>query len=176
MVLYTSRWKVLWCFLSAVFSRWTAAGKATERRKLLPNLSVFCERLLRGMIWVMSGCLELSAVSNDSKSSSKQKECVNHYGHSRPDGVGGAALKVTVSRLSHCSMSHHYETFVKTAHCQHAMAEYRILFHSDRKKAEIYNSLHLGSLKNVPHCPKNWDKTTDIKPICCKSKKDNTTK
>lgn len=47
------------------------------------------------------------------------------------------------------------------------MAECQILFHLDRKKAEIYNSLHWESLKSFPHCtvPTTEIKTTDIKPI-----------
>lgn len=56
------------------------------------------------------------------------------------------------------------------------MAECQILSHSDRKKAEIYNSLHLGKSSKVPHTVlKTEIKTTDIKPICCKSNKDNNT-
>lgn len=36
------------------------------------------------------------------------------------------------------------------AYCHHAMAECHIPFHSDRKKAEIYNSLHLRKSKKFP--------------------------
>lgn len=56
------------------------------------------------------------------------------------------------------------------------MADCQILFHSDRKKAIIYNSLRLGKSKKLPTLSqKTKIKTTDIKPICCKSNKDNNT-
>lgn len=44
------------------------------------------------------------------------------------------------------------------------MAQYLILFHSDRKKAEIYNSLHLGKSKKKKKILHTVPKT-EIKPL-----------
>lgn len=44
------------------------------------------------------------------------------------------------------------------------------------KKLKLQNSLHLGKFKKFPVTVlKTEIKTTDIKPICCKSNKDNNT-
>lgn len=59
------------------------------------------------------------------------------------------------------------------------MAECEILFSTRtgrKKKAEICNSLYLGKSKKLSTLsPKTEIKTTDIKPIGCKSNKDNNT-
>lgn len=95
--------------------------------------------------WVASDCKLRSTVGCEWPQQFLKWQSVNPYGDSRFDG--GAALKVSVSRLSHNSTSHHYETLVKRAYFHHAMAEYVIIQTEIKLK---YNLLQLEkSLKKI---------------------------
>lgn len=151
MVLYTLWWIVIPCLPPAVLTVRSAASKAIWHRKLLSNLCiVYCERLLcrsGSLNWVASDCKLRATVGCEWPQHFLKWQSVNPYGDSKFDG--GAAQKVSVSRLSHYSTSHHYETLVKRAYFHHAMAEYVIIQTEIKLK---YNLLQLEkSLKKNLH-------------------------
>lgn len=89
---------------------------------------------------------------------------------------------LTVRKLSLCSMSHHHDTFAKTKSILLPVAWQNVNFFSTQDRGggggnpEIFNSLHLGKSKKFSVLSlKTEIKTTDVKPICCKSNKDNNT-
>lgn len=90
---------------------------------------------------------------------------------------------LTVRKLSLCSMSHHHDTFAKTKSILLPVAWQNVKFFSPLKTGgegggnpEMFNSLHLGKSKKFSVLSlKTEIKTTDVKPICCKSNKDNNT-
>lgn len=67
-------------------------------------------------------------------------------------------MVVSVSRLSHYSTSHHYQTLVKRAYFHHAMAEYVIIQTEIKLKynlLQLENSLKKEEEKKSPHRPIN---------------------
>lgn len=152
--------------------------KQSFSKKLLPNLGLFCQILLcrtGGMIWVVTDCK-----------------------------LPGTLLWVTKENIIPnsvywrlqwlqawwwCCTKGHHEQAVALQHvfrlsniCKNSILSQchgRISnsFTLGQKKLKyIYNSYIWDIKKRAPHCPKNRDKTTEIKAISCKSKSDYITK